>query len=279
MQDFNLITANNKKEALELLKTFNSKIKVLAGATDITISLKEYRIKPEQLLDINQITELKNICEKDNAVHIGALVSCGELLASQVIRGRLKVLYKGASVFGSPQIRNMATIGGNIVNSSPVADLVPPLFVLDAKLKLENHKGERIVPINDFSFAPGKNIIEHDELLTEVICPIPQDNSVSFFIKLGQRRGLSITKASLAFLGQFNNGIFDNVRIAMGAVAPKVIRAPKTEDFIIGKPVNDSMLTEASKILASEVTPITDIRSTFEYRKNIYLNLLKKMLI
>jgi CO/xanthine dehydrogenase FAD-binding subunit len=276
MQDFTLIKAKSKDDALSLIKELGSKAKILAGGTDLVVHLKEDLIKPEFVIDINPIDSFKLINSDNNIIKIGPLVKVVELVESQLIKKKLPILHKGASVFGSPQIRNMATIGGNLANCSPVGDLIPALYVLKAKIKIENKDSEKLIPIEDFGIAPRKSVLEKHEIITEVQCPIPKSDHLWFFIKLGQRKGLSISKASLAFLGEINNNKLEKVVISMGSVAPKVLRGYKTEDFLKGKEINFKNITEASIILANETTPITDLRSTKEYRQNVYLNLLRK---
>ncbi len=280
MRNFDYVSAGNVNEALGILNQYKGDCVVLAGGTDLIVKLKERTIVPRIVLDITKIKELRFIRENEDRIHIGPLVTHTELAESSIIQNRAPVLYQAISHLGSPLIRNIATIGGNCVTASPVADTVPALFVLDAKLTLLCSGGKRrIVPIEEFGIGPQKCIIAPNELLTEITFRRVKPGEISFFRKLGQRKTLAISKVSCAFWGSIKNNKFQDVKVALGAVAPKVIRAYKTEEFLRGKEPTVEVIKQAGEIARTEATPITDVRSTQEYRKAMAGNLLVKGLV
>jgi CO/xanthine dehydrogenase FAD-binding subunit len=176
------------------------------------------------------------------------------------------LLSEAAFLIGSPQLRNTATIGGNLVNASPVADSSPPLMVLDAELTLRSVENERRVPVREFFAGPGKTVIEPYELLTEISFAKLPPGGVGFYERLGQRRLLSISKVGVAFKANIRDGVMTEAAVALGAVAPTVIMAPETMNFLEGKKYSREVAEEASRIAGNESRAITDIRSTKDYR-------------
>jgi CO/xanthine dehydrogenase FAD-binding subunit len=279
MRNIEVISPRTLNEALSILKDEVDGVYILGGGTDLIIRIKERRIKPRILLDLSRIEELHFIEEEKDHIRIGAMTKIEEILDSETVRKYAIPLHDSAKVFGSVQIRNLATIGGNIVNASPVAETVPPLFVLQAKLILKSARGEREISIEDFSTGPGESVIERDEILKEIYFQKMKENECGFYKKLGQRKALAISKVSVAFLGCIESGIIKYARIALGAVAPKVIRAKRAEEFLKGKKLEDSTIKEASLIASSESSPITDLRSTDSYRRDMVASLLYMGLI
>lgn len=263
-------------EALSFLREKGKRAVILGGGSDVVVRLKDRIIAPDYLLDLSKIDELRYIEKDGNFVKIGSTVTIGELLESETVKKYLPVLHEAAKVFGSPQIRNIATIGGNIGNSSPVADTMPALYVHSALLSLRKSDSKREIEVEKFQTGPGKNILEPGELITEIRVPIASEKERGFFFKLGQRRALIIAKVSVAALFQLDGKRIERVRIALGAVAPRVIRAPQTEEFLRGKELSEDVMREAARICASESKPITDLRSTESYRRYMVGSLLYK---
>ena len=248
--------------------------KLLAGGTDLLVRLKDQTNWPI-IIDISHIEEMKGISVGDDKIIIGALTVFSDIAENKIILKNAGVLAQAAEIVGSPQIRNRATIGGNVANASPAGDSIPPLFVLNAKLKIIKAGEEKIIPIDSFFQAPGKTILEKNELIASIIIP-KNENARGAFSRLGQRKSLAISKVSLAALLKFSDEKVEEARIALGAVAPTVIRAPKTEKFLTGKILDSGTITEAKKIICEEVAPISDIRSTAEYRKEMCGELLEQ---
>lgn len=265
-------------EALQMLTENPKRYHILSGGTDMVVRMQDGVVHPKHLLNLTFIPELKEVFIDDNQLTFGANVTFGEVLENDRFWKHAAPLFQAAQIMGSPQIRNMATLGGNIMNASPAADSVPPLFVLDAEICLESLNSIRWVKIENFFTGPGKTVREPSELLTKIRFPIKPDFWQGGFLRLGQREALAISKVSLAFWGDFSNGAVQEVRLALGAVAPTVIRAAKTENFLRRKPLTSAVLEDASGIIKNEAYPISDIRSDAVYRKEMCGVLLRRAL-
>ncbi|MCR4433410.1 MAG: xanthine dehydrogenase family protein subunit M [Caldiserica bacterium] len=276
MRDFKYFRPRTLKEALSILT--QERAKVLAGGTDLLVKMKDGLLRPESVMDISFLEELKFIREEEGMVTIGALATHSMLERSPIINTKAPHLAEASRSIGSPQIRNVATIGGNIVNASPAGDSLPPLYTLEAELLLESEKGSRIVAIEEFFTGPGQSIIEPHELLTAIRFKAPRGELLTFFQKLGQRKALAISKVSVAFLATCaaDKKFLRKVRIALGAVAPTVIRAREVESFLENGSINEEMVDLAAKLCSEEARPISDIRSTLVYRKKVTGELLKR---
>jgi len=250
------------------------KAKILAGGTDLLVRLKD-EINQHDIIDISHLKELKGISIADDKIKIGALTTFSELIENEIIAENASALVQAAEIVGSPQIRNRGTIGGNIANASPAGDSIPPLLILEAEIEISGKSGARTVPMRNFFKGPGRTILKKCEIISSVIIPKNKDYRGAF-VRLGQRKSLAISKVSLAALFKMKDEKIEEARIALGAVAPTVIRASKTEKFLIGKKLNDETISEAKKIICDEVSPISDIRSIAEYRKEMCGELLEQ---
>ncbi|MEA2104297.1 MAG: FAD binding domain-containing protein [Candidatus Cloacimonadota bacterium] len=259
----------------------NEKIKFLAGGTDMMVG--EGRFSQDDLIiSLDNVTELGRITKNERYLSIGSAVSFSDILANKFVQDNFPILVDAIQTIGSPQIRHRATIGGNLANASPAGDSIPPLMVLEAKILLNNAADDEIrkVNMNDFFIAPGKSILKNGEFIQSIEIPFPQsDNQIHYFRKVGQRKSLTISKTSLALICKLENDRIENIKIACGSVAPTVLRLKRTEKFLIGKKVDNEIIEEAKEILQSEISPIADIRSTAEYRREITANLLEDFFI
>ena len=197
-----------------------------------------------------------------------------EIENSAILRKKALQLVTAAASAGSVQIRNRATIGGNIANGSPAGDTIPPLYVLEAILELSSAKGKRTVPIEKFFTGPGKTVLKPTELITAI--KIPNRSNHGFFMRLATRKALAISKVSVAVNIIMNKSKVESAKIALGAVAPTVIRATLTEEYLRGKEINQAIIDEAARIVQDEARPIDDIRSLAIYRKEMVGVLLKR---
>ena len=271
----------NKKELLGIISdsSFNmSKDLLLAGGTDLVVQMEHFGVEPNQLLDIKGIKSLNGIRKKGNRIRIGTLTTVTDLLESKIIARDAPSLHQAALSFAATQIRNRSTIGGNLCNASPAGDLIPPLFALDAKLRLESAEGNRRVEVNKFFKGPGQTVLKRGEILTEISFKSLERGEKSFFYKLGQREAMAIAVISIAVSYEFVNGKFRNVRIALGAVAPTVIRAVKTEKLLNGSERSEMILKKAGKVASEECSPISDVRGSTEYRRLMIEKLLGTLL-
>jgi aerobic carbon-monoxide dehydrogenase medium subunit len=255
-------------EAVSLLAKYGAEAKVIAGGTDMLVDMK-YKEEPGCLVNIKKIPGLGAIRENGGSLRIGALTTIRDLETSTVVREKLPVLWESSHQFASLQIRNTATIGGNICRASPSGETLAPLLVLEATGKCAFSDGEKSQPFTSFFQGPGKSVLGAKGLLTEIDVPYPAAGSKSVYLKHAVRGAMDIAMVGVAVLitpdpGKNN---MQDVRIGLGAVAPTPIRAPKTEALLRGKPLTAALLKEAAALAASESSPISDQRSSGEYRR------------
>jgi carbon-monoxide dehydrogenase small subunit/xanthine dehydrogenase small subunit len=260
-------------DAIEILAQRPGEVRPVAGGTDILVHAKDGQQDRAALFDISAIPELKGIEERDGHVWIGAGASHTEIMHSPLVAQWLPALHQACAVIGGPQIRNRGTLGGNLANASPAADAVPPLVAVGAVVELVSANGRREVSIDDFSTGYRKTVLEPDELILGVRVP-KRAGLRSTFLRLGQRQAQAISKVSLALAMTFKDGRPDFVRVALGSVAPTVIRAPATEKALLGGGYDG--LVRARQAIREEVKPIDDIRSTGDYRREMAAVLLAR---
>ena len=252
------------EEALEILIQRGGEVRPLAGGTDALVEAKDGKRDRDTLFDLTVVPELSGIEESDDHIRIGATATHAEMMASTLLRKYCPALPIGCSWVGGPQIRNRGTLGGNLANGSPAADAVPALYVADAVVHVVSVSDRRDVPIDQFFTGPRQTILAGDELILGV--KIPKRSGVrAAFLRLGQRRAQAISKVSVAVAMTFKDGRPDWARVALGAVAPTVIRAHRTEEALMGGGYD--ALKNALEAVQQEARPIDDIRSTREYRR------------
>jgi xanthine dehydrogenase FAD-binding subunit len=268
-------------EATELLRVAN--VTILAGGTDVMPQSKAGRLKFQStLMNIRHIPELRGISQAEGSVRIGALTTVTELLNSPLVRDQFNAFWQACDHFASDQIRNAATIGGNICNASPAGDTLVPLLALDAKVVLARKPNgaltTRTMPLADFFVAPGQTKREGNELVTAVEIPLPPVGFVSEFFKFGTRPALDIATIAIAMSAVRSGKKLNNVRVAFGAVAPRPIRAPQTEAALEGKALDDKAIEAAVTAALNDVHPISDVRGSDWYRRELVQNMLRRML-
>jgi aerobic carbon-monoxide dehydrogenase medium subunit len=229
----------------------------------------KFKEEPGGLVNIKKIPGLSGISENGAGVRIGPLTTIREIETSALVRDKLPVLWEAAHQFASLQVRNTATIGGNICRASPSGETLAPLLVLDAKAKLAFGDGEKSVPFTSFFQGPGKSSAGSNGLLTEIEISYPPANSKGVYLKHAVRGAMDIAMVGVAVLMTPDSGknIIQDVRIGLGAVAPTPVRAAKAEALLRDKPLTASLLREAAALAASESSPINDQRSSAEYRR------------
>lgn len=264
----------NLKEALSIRNERD--VYVLNGGTDLMVKKKnEAGLTPEfdkDVMFIAQLDELKHIYQDDEYAYIGSGCTFSELIASDKVDELLK---DTAVNIASPAIRNAATIGGNICNSSPAADTLPVLYALEAKLAVQSINSKRIIAIEDFIKGPSRNILSNDELITDILIPKHNFNK-TYYKKVGTRKSTAIAKLSFAGLAKVNEGKVEDIRMSFGAVGPTIVKSKAIENEMNGKNVEEILNnTENIKDKYSRIiNPIDDQRSTAKYRKRVCLNLL-----
>jgi len=276
MSETETINPSTLKNALTAITKRN--VVAVAGGTDLLVRLHDLYDRPwPKLLVLDRVQPLHKIAVSKDEVKIGPLLTFSEIMKSVQLQKYAPQLVQAASVAGSVQIRNRATIGGNIANGSPAGDLIPPLYSLSAKLELASAKTKRTVPIEEFFKGPGSTVIKPNELITSI--SFKKSWSHGFFLRLATRQALAISKVSVAANISIRKNMIDKIRIALGAVAPTVIRAFKTEEYLLGKQLNEAIILEAVEIIKHEATPIDDIRSLAAYRQEMVGVLLKRGLL
>ncbi len=277
LPEFNYYKASTLREALELVDRLED-FKVIAGGTDLVMDLRIGRYKPRNIIDISEIKELDYIVDEGDYIRIGALTKLQNIMESPIVKTKAPVLAEAIYQMASWQIRNVATIGGNLCNASPAADTAPPLMVLEAKLKLVSKDSERIVPVTEFFLGPRKTVLKKNELLAEIIVPYEKDAGSSM-IKLGRRSAFTLSIVAVATLVKVENGRFKDVRVALNSVAPKPVRARSVEEALKGREVSLEAIEEASKLVVNDISPISDVRASAEYRREMSIILTRDSLL
>lgn len=265
-------------DAIALLSAGSAGWKPLAGGTDVMVQINgEIGTPPERVLDIWQLNELRGISVDDGVLNIGALTSYTEIRSSPLIAEQLPALAECAATIGAAQIQNRGTIGGNVVNASPAGDTLPILLATDARLVLASASGERAVDAREFWPSYRVTARREDELLTRVVIPLPPGRHVTFR-KVGTRRAQAISKVMMALAWREDGGVWRDVRVAIGSVAPTPVRATETEHVLEGAAPRETTADHAAQVLADEIKPIDDVRSTADYRRVVSARILHRML-
>ncbi len=276
-----MVDSSRPKNLTEALRIRSQQATIpLAGGTDLMVQrarpagLKPAFDKPP--LFLGHLAELKQLYRQEQKIHIKSGVTLKALLDSRIIPQILKSI---VIRMASHSIRNLATIGGNICNASPAGDTLPYLYAIDASLILQNIDGKRQLPVTEFITGPGKIKLHPDELLTEIIIP-DKKYSISYYKKVGTRKGMSLSKMSFMGLAELESDKVRDIRIAFGAVAPQVIRSPEIEKMIIGKAPKavDSISADIGKEYVQFLQPIDDARSSRNYRQKVSLRILNTFL-
>jgi carbon-monoxide dehydrogenase medium subunit len=267
-------------EACQILAELRNTGKLIAGGTDLIVNMKKGITTPKHLISLSRIDDLRKLDLSNNLLKIGACVTAAELSESQGINSILGALSNAASSLGSPLIRNLATLAGNLVTARPAADLPPPLMAYGATLALKNKNGERSVSLDDFFTGPGETIMSSDEILTEIQLEKPSNYSGAGYIKLGPRKALAISMVNIAAFISLDeqNGSIQVARIVLGAVAPTPIRATSAETVLLGEKPGTDLFARAGELAVQDSEPITDFRATSEYRRTVVSVLTKRAL-
>lgn len=278
LSSFELFEPATVGEAAQILFAHGAGAKVLAGGVDLVTKIRQRKIEPAYVLSLKKIPELQGITDNgENGLRIGALATLRSIELSAAVQSNYPVLCQGINSISSIQVKNMGTVVGNLCVATPATDVVPPLFVLGAKLKIAGVDGDKLIPIEDFFVGVNKTVLAPHEIVTEIILPGVSAGTGMAFLKIG-KTGATVAKVNVAVLLVLNDGKCTEARIALGAVAPTVFRAVKAEEVLKGKNVDDSLIEQAAVTAASEASPITDFRSTAEYRQLMVQALVKDAL-
>jgi len=282
MRAFELVTAKDSRHAVALLAehSASSKVRVIAGGTDLMADLHFSSHVPDVIVDISRAEDLKNIAMTGEGLSIGALVTHTQIMRSPLIRDMFPALVDAAHTIGAVQTRNLGTLGGNLVTGVPSMDSGPTLVALEAVVSIAGPAGRRQVPLAEFWLGPRKTVLKPDELLAEIIIPKQNLSKPTHFLKFGLRKGqaLALVNVAASFRVDWDKNIFVAPRIALGAVAPKVIRALKAEAYLEGRTVTPEAMAEAGRVAVGDAKPISDFRASAEYRKDLVAVLTKRAL-
>ncbi|HEY0080301.1 MAG TPA: xanthine dehydrogenase family protein subunit M [Pyrinomonadaceae bacterium] len=276
--DYELRTPSSLAEALGLLEREPGAWKPFAGGTDLMVLLEAGRLAHKRFFNIRGLAELGGIVETGDSITLGALTTYTQVQAHPTLRSEFPMLCRAASETGGLAIQNRGTLGGNIVNASPAADSPPALLVYDAELELISTRGSRRIPYADFHTGYKQMMLRPEELLARVHLPRRQGNWRDYYRKVGTRRAQAISKVCFAGAVLLEGDEVRDVRLALGSVAPTVVRCRKTEAVLRGRSLDSQALEAARDELANEIKPIDDIRSTAAYRLRVAQNLLTDFL-
>ena len=267
MNGFDFVSAKDLQDVLTILSKEKDHACLVAGATNVVNKMHIGKIQDKVLVNIDALDELRGIEYKDGYVTIGAMTCMAEVARSEVIKQHARVLYEAAQVFADPITRNRATIGGNICDASPAADTAPALLVLNAEVELASIRGKRTLPISEFFLGVGRTATESDEIVTAVRF---LDAPTGAFTKIGLRNSLAISVVSVAAIAKLDSeGKFSDVRIALGSVAPRPVRAPHAEQALLGNTPGEQTYAAAKTAVLEDISPIDDVRATAAYRRGV----------
>jgi carbon-monoxide dehydrogenase medium subunit len=278
VRPFGFIAAKTAAQAVALLAEHGAAARVVAGGTDLLADLKSAAEVPGVLVDISRIEELRGIALTANGLRLGALATHAEIMDSPVIQKMFPALAEAAHSIGAVQTRNLGTLGGNLVTCVPSMDSGPALLALDARVAVLGRAGRREMPLAQLFAGPRKSSLAPDELLVEIVIGKENLGKPSAFQKIGLRKGQALALVNAAVSFWIDRDRFVAPRIALGAVAPTVIRAPAAEAFLAGRAVSADAMEEAGRIAATEAKPISDFRASAGYRRHLVAVLVKRAL-
>jgi len=278
--EIDVLTPQSLDEALGILRDDSGGLRIIAGGSDVIVQLRDGVIKPQRLLNILLLKELRFIRKQEGRIHIGALATYNDVATSPVTRTHAWPLVEASRQIGAIQLQNTATLGGNLGNASPAADSLPPLYALDAVVVTRNKAGIREIPIEEFYVAYRKTALRPDELIVEVHFRALGENDRGAYKKLGLRlaNAISIVDVATVLRGRSSDEAFEEARVALGAVAPTIKRARACEETLTRGPITNQILKDAAALAVEDSVPIDDIRGSAEYRKDVVASLVYEAL-
>jgi len=264
------ITPSNPQEVVAILAK-DKNARIVAGGTDLVLELKRGgHSEIQTLIDISRLPDLDRITlDENNIIHLGATVTHNHVAGSELLRERAYPLARACWEVGANQIRNRATVAGNLITVAPANDTITPLMALGASLTLLSPRGERTVPLNEFYLGVRKTIMQDDEMLVDISFPALDENQRGTFIKLGLRRAQAISVVNVAIVLDLGLGGVEKASITLGAVAPTIIHAAEAEAYLVGKELTEEVIAEAANLAMAASQPISDIRASAEYRREM----------
>lgn len=279
MRRFELALPESVEACVSILAEKGANAKVVAGGTDLVPQMKNALVKPAWVVDLSGVRELKVLEQnEDGALRIGASVTARALELAPAVRERFAALAEGAGLVGSLQVRNLATLGGNLCNAAPSADMAPPLLALDASAVIAGPKGRRTVPLAEFFLGVRRTVIEPGEMLVELIVPAPGPHSGGNYRRHTPRRELDIAVVGVASQLTLSGGVCTSARIALASVAPTPVRGTAAEQLLQGQAVTPELIERAAELAVGAAKPISDQRGSAEYRRHLVRVLTRRTL-
>ena len=279
LPEFDLWMPRTLPQALDLLAEAGPEVTPVAGGTNLIVDMRAERHCPKVLMDIAGLPELHGIRRENGHMVAGGGTTLAELLHNPLIAQHASVLRDAASVFANPLTRNRASLGGNLADASPAADTAPPLLALNAEVELVSKAGSRCIALEDFLVGVRKTLLHPGELLAAVRWPMPPNHSAGAFYKLGLRKADAISVVSVAVVVEGDkDGRCRSARIALGAVAPRPIRAHAAEEALAGQTLTPALIAEAARLASESTRPIDDIRGSAAYRRRVTGVIVRRLL-
>src|SRR5271165_2644950 len=275
---FEYLRPKTVPEAIAMLEEHGEEAKILSGCQSLIPMMKLRLARPGYLIDINRISGLSHIKEEDGYLKIGALTREAELEASPVVRSNYPIISDTAHVIADPQVRNLATVAGNLAHGDPANDHPATMIALSAQVVANGSKGERVIPIENFFLSLFSTALKQDEILTEIRIPIPPPRSGGAYFKLERKVGDFATAAVAAQLTLDEQGACQKAGIGLTNVGATPIKARKAEAFLQGKKLDEATIRQAAQLAADEAEPSADLRGPVEYKKGLVKELAKRAL-
>lgn len=278
LPSYELAVPRGLDDALAMLRDEPGVWRPFAGGTDLMVLLEAGKLEHRKFFSIRHLSELRGVTESDGRVRVGALTTYTDVRRSELLTRHFPMLGRAARETGGIAIQNRGTVGGNIANASPAADTPPALLAYGAEVELVSTSGARRVPYAEFHTGYKRTVMRADELVAAVLLPRPGEGARHHYRKVGTRRAQAISKVCFAALAEVEGDALGEVRIALGSVAPVVMRCPRTEELLKGSRLGGELSQAATDELSREITPIDDVRSTARYRTRVACNLLAEFL-
>ncbi len=279
LPEFEYLKAESSQDVFEWMSAKGEDLKLLMGGTDLFVQMRDRGEGPGFLLDVKTLPGMQEITyDKTGGLKIGAAVTLNSLSSHPDVQKHYQVLCEAADTIGNYQLRNRATLGGNICNASPSADMSPAALVYEGKVLLESPRGEREIPLEDFWLGPGRTDLQADEFLKAILFPVPPGKTTGHYLKLGRTKMGDLAIVGVAVLAYLDDSVPAGIqfRIGINSTAPTAYRVPSVEEFLTQNPLTDEILYQAGEDAMQISAPIEDQRATAAYQKKMVRNLVYK---
>lgn len=265
---FDFSAPETLNEAFTVLSR-NENARILAGGTDLVVNIRSGKIKPSVVVDLKKIKWLSGVAKTDKGIEIGPLTTMNELAASPLLKGPYSILSYAAKIMGCYEIRNRATVGGNIINASPGAETLTPLTALHASVQVESNNNKKLVPLHKFVTGPNNTVLARGEIVTKIILPFYPQDTVGYYMRRQRVKGMDLASVNCSVLVVNSKNISERqIRAAFGTVMPAPYRSKKAEEILSGKKITADLLKQATAVINSEINPrATSLRATPEYKR------------